>query len=190
MHGQQVTVWRLWILQILRGGVWYTGSKTLHTSSELNTSKGNEPSYKNFICSFIDLLTTVHFFSVLTAFATYFGVIQRDWQVLPLFIFLWEMLTGSGAQCTNQNFSLLSWSQHGRQLDLMIYVFLLTFPSSSWISLSLLVTVSQPFSRKIDKIHRGRRSQYHRLNCLSLVCSQEINGANQHPYYVKLAEST
>lgn len=31
--------------------------------------------YKN---SFIDLLTTVHFFSVPTAFATYFGVIQRD----------------------------------------------------------------------------------------------------------------
>lgn len=45
--------------------------------------RGNGTSYKTFI----DLLTTVHFISVLTAFATYFGVIQRDWHSLPLGFF-------------------------------------------------------------------------------------------------------
>lgn len=44
-------------------------------------SQVNGPFYKN---SFIDLLTTVHVFSVLTAFATYFGVTQRDMHMLPL----------------------------------------------------------------------------------------------------------
>lgn len=45
---------------------------------------GNGTSYKTFI----DLLTTVHFISVLTAFATYFGVIQTAWHSLPLFFFV------------------------------------------------------------------------------------------------------
>lgn len=44
-------------------------------------SQGTGPFYKN---GFIGLLTTVHVFSVLTAFATYFGVIQRDWRISPL----------------------------------------------------------------------------------------------------------
>lgn len=91
-------------------------------------SKGNGPFYKN---CFIDLLTTVHFFSVLTAFATYFGVIQRDSEriqrIFFFLILLWELPTGSGAQCTNQNDSLLSSRQHGRHFDLLAWLLFFFF---------------------------------------------------------------
>lgn len=46
-----------------------------------NTSGGEPQGNGTFYKTFIDLLTTVHFISVLTAFATYFGVIQRDWHI-------------------------------------------------------------------------------------------------------------
>lgn len=83
------TLWRghfleLWlglagkVLENLQSNICVLTYTPLWKSSEkcsVGQSQGIGPFYKN---SFIYLWTTVHFFSVLTAFATYFGVIQRD----------------------------------------------------------------------------------------------------------------
>lgn len=56
------------------------------------------------------------------------------------------------------------------------------------MSLDLPAPADQIYSRNIDKIPRAGGIQYCRLDCVSLICSQEINGAIQHPCYVKLAK--
>lgn len=56
---------------------------TLGESREPTASKRRFTRTLDCLQNFIGLLTTVHFFSVLTRFATYFGVIQSDWHVSP-----------------------------------------------------------------------------------------------------------
>lgn len=60
-----------------------TGTPVSHS----NLQQTRAPSQENwtFYKIFIGLLTTVHFFSVPTAFATYFGVIQSGWLASPLY---------------------------------------------------------------------------------------------------------
>lgn len=65
---------------------------TLGESLKPTASKRRFTRTLDCLQNFIGLLTTVHFFSVLTRFATYFGVIQSDWHVSPpLCIFWWEL---------------------------------------------------------------------------------------------------
>lgn len=131
--------------------------------------RGNGTSYKTFI----DLLTTVHFISVLTAFATYFGVIQRDWHSLPLgfffflsvfsfyiYMFLWEMLTASAAQCTNQNYSSSSSSFLNSDTHSCKHAsFRRSFPCARKRFHDSPLGGRQTFSRNIDKIQMKKKKR-------------------------------
>lgn len=94
--------------------------------------------------NFIGLLTTVHFFSVLTTFATYFGVIQSDWHVSPLYFLVGN---GSAAQHTRQSHptSQLCKVRH--------YV----FSPSSWTITCLCCSPLTEHSGNIDKLEKKKK---------------------------------
>lgn len=106
-------------------------------SGESHKSGANKSSFTrklDILQNFIGLLTTVHFFSVPTAFATYFGVIQSD----------------SAAQCTNQIHSTLE----------LCHFRFNVFSPSSWTVMRLCFSCSRltTHSRNIDKIEKGFHS--------------------------------
>lgn len=91
--------------------------------------------------NFIGLLTTVHVFSVLTTFATYFGVVQSDWHVSPLYFLVGNR---SAAQHTNQ---IHSTSQPWK-------VRCNVFSPSSWTIMCLCCSGLTKHSRNIDKLEK------------------------------------
>lgn len=118
--------------------------------------------------NFIGLLTTVHFFSVLTTFATYFGVIQSDWHVSPLYFLVGN---GSAAQHTRQSHptSQLCKVRHH------------VFSPSSWTITCLCCAPLTEHSGNIDKLEK---KGFHSLGLGWLY------SGNCFPYYVRLAKST
>lgn len=135
---------------------------------------GNGTSYKTFI----DLLTTVQLVSVLTAFATYFGVIQRDWHNFPLVFFVCLPLVLNVCSCGK------CWrrQQHSVQTTFFFFfVFFQTLTAANMPRSRVLANISmirpvagrQTFSRNIDKIQIKKKKWFQQLSsgCLSLVCS-------------------
>lgn len=123
---------------------------------------------------------------MLTAFATYFGVIQRDRQTLPHFISVLGNADRIRSTVYKPELVIAASMSTSEKLDIFICF---NFHMSAYTSLCLPITVDQTCSRNSDKIQRAERVQQRRLDCLSLVCSQEVNGAI-HTHYVKLAKST
>lgn len=149
--------------------------------------RGTGTSYKTFI----DLLTTVHFISVLTAFCYILWCDSEGLaQFAPvcffffyIYMFSWEMPTASAAQCTNQNYSSSSSlffflkSRHS-QLQTCRF-FRRSFPCARKHFHDSPLGGPQTFSRNIDKIQmkkkRGgdaERFQQLSSDCLRLVCRQ------------------
>lgn len=122
-------------------------------------SKGNGPFYKN---CFIDLLTTVHFFSVLTAFATYFGVIQRDSERIQRIFFFFNSLVGTADRIRStvykpEWFTVVFTSTWETLWFTRVVVVVFFF--SRWRSLLACSPPpcrhgDQTYSRKIDKIQK------------------------------------
>lgn len=108
---------------------------TLGESRQPTASKRRFTRKLDCLQNFIGLLTTVHFFSVLTTFATYFGVIQSDWHVSPPPLLHLLVGTGSAAQHRSQTHSTSELQKVSSDVS----------PPSSSTIMSLLLTTDPTF---------------------------------------------
>ena len=85
--------------------------KNITTKSAAGQSQGHGPFYKN---SFIYLSTTVHFFFSADSICYILWCDSEGRAHFAPFVILLEMLTWSGAQCRNQDYSLSSLTSTSR----------------------------------------------------------------------------